>query len=52
MNTYRAILESDEFEIFSADSDEEAISEALNTYSDLFNVERLDENYDVIETIF
>ena len=53
-NSYQAEFADENFEIFYANSNEEAIEEALKyeeEHGDLFNVFLLDENDEPIETI-
>ncbi|MCU6756424.1 Uncharacterised protein [uncultured Eubacterium sp.] len=55
MNTYRVEIEDDNFEIILANSDDEALSEMwkLEEYGhSVFNLFRLDDDYNEIETIF
>lgn len=54
MNTYKAEFEDGNFEIFVEATHEDAIEEAFKmeeVHGTLYNVEWLDEDYDVIETI-
>ena len=43
-----------EFDIIHAESDKEALSEVLNndTYETIWDIVKIDENYDVIESIW
>lgn len=52
MNTYRVELENDDFEIITADTDSEAIGDALADYDVVLNVVLLDDNYDEVKTVF
>lgn len=52
MAKYRIELEDDEFEIITADTDQEAIEEATRLYEFFYNVIKLDDDYNEIETIF
>lgn len=56
MNNYRVELEDDNFEIFEAETDLEAILTIYTDYLDKgINVlwaDRLDDDYDAVETIF
>lgn len=53
---YRAdYADEDQIAVFEADTDDDAIQEALSyekEYGTLFNVFEVDENYDVIRTVF
>lgn len=51
-NMYRVELEDDEFEIIAANTDEEAIIEATATYEFFYNIVKLDDDYNEVETIF
>lgn len=48
---YQFELENDEFEILEFDDDEKAIEEALER-EEVFNVIKIDDDYNEIETIF
>jgi hypothetical protein len=52
MKTYKVELENDNFEIITADTDEEAIKEALKMDGTIFNVTLVDDDYNEIKTIF
>lgn len=52
MAKYRIELPDDEFEIINADTDKEAISWALDEHDLVYNVIKLDDDYNEIETIF
>jgi len=52
---YQAEYENEEFIIFHEEENNRAIQEAFNygdEYGLLFNVHLLDDNYDIIETVF
>lgn len=52
---YQAEFEDNEIEVFDAESNEEAITEAFKMEKDhgnLFNVTLLDDDYEEVETIF
>lgn len=52
---YKAVYEDEEFEIFNADNDDEAIGEAgyFECYHGIvFNVFEIDENYDEVRTVY
>lgn len=49
MNNYRVELENDEFDIIHAETDAEAIAEALEENEIVFNVIRIDDDYNEIE---
>lgn len=52
MNVYRVEIEDDNFELIFAESDDEAVSEAINDYETVFNVVLLDDDYNEIRTVF
>jgi hypothetical protein len=52
MNNYKVELENDEFSIIQAETDAEAIAEALEENEIVFNVIRVDDDYNKIETIY
>lgn len=52
MNNYKVELENDEFSIIQAETDAEAIAEALEENEIVFNVIRVDDDYNEIETIY
>lgn len=52
MNNYKVELENDEFSIIQAETDTEAIAEALEENEIVFNVIRIDDDYNEIETIY
>lgn len=52
MNMYRIELEDDEFEIIEAETDEEAIQQALNENEIVFNVVMIDNDYNEIRTVY
>jgi hypothetical protein len=55
IKTYRAEFEDDEIEIFTADTDSQAINEAFKMeeeHGTLWNLHSLDENYNEIKTVF
>lgn len=52
MNTYKVELENDEFSIIQAETDAEAIAEALEENDTVYNVIRIDDDYNEIETIY
>lgn len=52
MNTYKIELENDEFDIIQAETDTEAIAEALEENDTVYNVIRIDDDYNELETIY
>lgn len=52
MNNYKVELENDEFDIIQAETDTEAITIALEIYNIVYNVIRIDDDYNEIETIY
>ena len=52
MNNYKVELENDEFSIIQAETDAEAIAEALEENDTVYNVIRIDDDYNEIETIY
>lgn len=49
---YRVELENDEFEYLVANNDEEAIEEATSLYEFFYNIIKVDDDYNEIETIW
>ena len=55
MKTYRVELPGDEFEIIFAENDDEAMKKAWELeeqYGVIFNVFEIDDDYEIVKTVF